>query len=313
MNVVILESLGVTKAYLQHLEKPFVAQGLTFQHYEKSSVKEQIRQAQNADCIMIANMNIGSELLSQCPHIKLINVAFTGVDHIDLEYAKQHKVTVCNAAGYSTTAVAELCLGNTISLLRLVHENQERCRAGLSALPSLGQEIAGKKVGIIGFGAIGRQVAHLFHACGAQLFAFTSRPKELPPYVTALSFKELLEISDIVSLHVPLTHKTKHLIGKKELALMQQKAILINMARGPIVDSQALYEALETEEIGGAVIDVYDYEPPLETNHILLQAPRTLVTPHIAYASVESMQRRSEIIYNNLAAFLAGEPVNVVI
>lgn len=311
MKIVQLESLRVSEEKMRELKAPFEAEGHEIRVYDRSSAEEQIEQARDADVIIIGNMPLKREVLEHCENLKLIDVAFTGIDHVDTEFAREHGITVCNAAGYSTSTVAELVIGNTISMLRYVAQNEARCRQGEGAHPALGCEIGAKTVGIVGFGAIGQRTAELFHAFGARVLAYLPRDKEIPDYVKKVSLEELLSQADVVSLHCPLNPSTRGLIGQKELALMKPTAILVNMARGGVVDTGALARALDGGMIGGAVVDVFDQEPPLDRAHPLLHTPNTLITPHIAFASEESMVRRADIAYGNLRAWLDGAPVNV--
>lgn len=311
MKIVLLESLKISSEKLAELKAPLEKAGHTFCSYERSSETEQIEQAGDADVIMIGNMPLKRNVLSHCKQLKLIDVAFTGLDHVDMDYARENQITVCNAAGYSTSTVAELAVSNAISLLRHVAENENNCRQGKAAVPLLGSEIGGKTVGIVGFGAIGSYTAKLFHAFGCKVLAYMPRPKETPDYVESVSLEELLHRADIVSLHCPLTADTAKLIGREELAAMRPSAILVNVARGGVVDTEALVGALRAGRIAGAAVDVFDKEPPLEQNHLLMDAPNTLLTPHIAYASEQSMVRRADIVFANLQAWLNGVPQNV--
>lgn len=311
MKIVLLESLRIPAEKLDELKAPFERECHTFCAYERSSEEEQIRQAADADVIVIGNMPLREGVLSHCRKLKLIDVAFTGLDHVDMDYARDHGIVVCNAAGYSTPTVAELAVSGAISLLRRVAENEARCRQGQAAAPGLGSEICGKTVGIVGFGAIGSYAARLFHGFGCKVLAYMPRPKETPEYVQSVSLEELLSCSDIVSLHCPLKPDTAELIDAEKLAIMKPTAILINMARGGVVDTQALASALQEGRIAGAVVDVFDSEPPLAAAHPLLHAPNVLLTPHIAYASQQSMVRRAEIVFANLRAWLDGKPQNV--
>ena len=311
MKIVLLESLKISPEKLEELVRPFLQAGHTFCAYERSSEAEQVQQAKDADVIIIGNMPLKEDVLSQCFSLKMIDVGFTGLDHVDLDYARKNGITVCNAAGYSTSTVAELVVGNAISLMRHVRENEERCRGGQVALPSLGIEIGGKAVGIVGFGAIGSYTAKLFHAFGCRILAYMPHSNEVPDYVESVSLEELLRESDIVSLHCPFTPATAKLIGAKELASMKSTAILVNAARGGVVDTEALSAALNRGQIGGAVVDVFDKEPPLEEGHPLMSTPNTLLTPHIAYASEQSMIRRADIVFENLRAWLDGKSQNV--
>ena len=245
--------------------------------------------------------------------LKLLNVAFTGVDHVALEACRAKGVTVCNAAGYSTQCVAELALGLTIACLRQLPACETAARSGGAGTPFRGREIAGRTVGIVGTGAIGTRTAQLFQAFGARVIAYsrTRRPEVERLGVTYVSLEELLQQSDIVSLNVPSNGETKGLFSRQRLAMMKPSAILINVARGAIVDNVALAEALNQGQLAGAGIDVFDQEPPLPPETPLLHAKNAVLTPHVAFATEESMLRRAEIVFHNIDAFLAGRPENV--
>ena len=220
---------------------------------------------------------------------------------------------VCNAAGYSTQCVAELAIGLTVSCLRQMPACETATRTGGVGGPLRGREIAGRTVGIVGTGAIGIRTAQLFLAFGAKVIAYsrTVKPEVEAMGVTYVSLEELMERSDIVSLHVPNNDQTKGMISRDLLAKMQPTAILINVARGAIVDNEALAEALNKGIIAGAGIDVFDMEPPIPADYPLLQAKNTVLTPHVAFATDESMLRRAEIVFQNVRAYLAGQPENV--
>ncbi|MGI5967630.1 MULTISPECIES: NAD(P)-dependent oxidoreductase [Anaerotruncus] len=311
MEVVLLESLKIPEEELAQLVKPLTDRGCTFTAYQRSSVEEQKKQAQNADIVMIANMPLTAEVIESCKNLKMIDIAFTGIDHVDVQKAKSLGVTVCNAAGYSTSTVAELTIGMMISLLRKVRENEARCRGGLAACPELGTELGSKTVGIVGTGAIGLSVAKLCHAFGCRVIAYAPRKKDVPDYVKYVPLPDLMAQADVISLHCPMNAETKGLIGQKELAGLKKGAILVNAARGGVVDTQAVADALTNGKLAGAAIDVFETEPPLATDHPLLSAPNVLATPHIAYASQESMSRRAKIVFDNVLAFLDGHPANV--
>jgi D-3-phosphoglycerate dehydrogenase len=175
----------------------------------------------------------------------------------------------------------------------------------------LGSELHGKTFGIIGTGQIGSQVARLANAFGCKVLAF-NRSKKAISNVEFSNLDYLLKNSDIVSLHVPLTKETRHLLGEREMNLMKNTAILINTARGPVVDYHALATALKNNNIAGAAIDVYEKEPPLDKNHPLLEAPNTILFPHIGYATKEAIQLRGKIVIDNIFQWLAGKPQNVM-
>ena len=314
MKTVIMEPLGIGQEELQALQKPFEENGMEFVSYARTSDPgQQLAQAKDADVMILANMPMSAEVLRGCPNLKFIDIAFTGVDHVGLEAARERGITVSNASGYSNEAVAELVLGMALSLSRNLRAVEERCRQGGTKDGLVGCEIKGKTVGIVGYGKIGSRTAELFHAFGAKILAFSRTVHEsVPDYVQQVSLEELLRTSDIVSLHCPLNDSTRGLIDAGKLALMKPTAILINAARGPVVNSHDLALALQEKTIAGAGIDVFDTEPPLDPQAELLKAPNTIVTPHVAFATAESMSLRAQIVFENLAAFLKGEPVNLV-
>jgi D-3-phosphoglycerate dehydrogenase len=189
----------------------------------------------------------------------------------------------------------------------------ETVRRGGTSAGLGGREIAGKTVGIIGLGAIGTRCAELFLAFGAKVIAFsrTHRPKAAELGIEYKSLDEVLAESDIISLNLPNNAETKGMISREKIALMKKNAVFINCARGPIVDNKALADALNNDELGFACIDVYDMEPPIPEDYPLLHANNTLLTPHQAFISEEAMERRAEIVFNNVYAWLQGNPVNV--
>lgn len=315
MKIVLLEPLGVSQQVLDQCVQPLLEAGHTFAAYPKDTDPAvQIQRAKDADVIMIANMPLSGEVIRACKRLQYIDIAFTGVDHVDLTAAKERGVAVSNAAGYSTQAVAELTLCMMLSLLRHVFQVQERCRAGQTKEGLVGCELAGKTVGIIGTGAIGLRTAALCKAFGCRVLGYAPRHKEaaqgLLDYVT---LEELLSQSDIISLHCPINDSSRHLINRERIALMKPSALLINVARGPVVDSAALADALNTGAIAGAGIDVFETEPPLAPDHPLLHSKNTLVTPHVAFASQESMTARAEIVFDNITKWLVGNQQNIVL
>lgn len=313
MKVVLLEGLGVSDQVIEQHAQKLEAMGHTFVAYPKNADPQvQAERSRDADVIMLANMPLAPVVLEEAKNLKFIDVAFTGVDHIPMAEAKQRGIVVSNASGYATQAVAELCLSFMIQLLRNVGKTEERCRNGGTKDGLVGNLLCGKTVGIVGAGAIGKKVAALCKAFGCTVLAYNRSTVSDPAIDEQVTLDELLKRADIVSLHCPLTAETKGMIGKDQLALMKKNALLINTARGGVLDSVALAEALEKGEIAGAACDVFEMEPPLPTDHPLLHCPNTIVTPHIAFASVESMEQRADIVFNNLYSWLDGKQVNAV-
>lgn len=316
MKIVLLESLGIPAELLKSYADKLEAKGHTFAAYEKNTdAQVQIDRAKDADVIMIANMPLKGEVIRACKNLKFINVAFTGVDHVDLAAAKEMGVKVSNASGYSTQSVAELALGMMLSLLRNVPQVEERCRAGKTKDGLVGTELRGKTVGIVGAGAIGQNTGRLCKAFGCKVIAYNHRPKQAAEGTIDefVDLDTLTRESDIISLNCPLNDSTRGMFDAERIAMMKKTAILINVARGPVVDSRALADALNEGRIAGAGIDVFETEPPLDVNHPLLHTPNTIVTPHVAFASKESMALRAQIVFDSLDSFLAGKQVNVIL
>ncbi|MCI6115742.1 MAG: hydroxyacid dehydrogenase [Spirochaetales bacterium] len=315
MKVAILEGLGISHEELEALERPFIEEGVEFVEYQKTlDVEELKKETAGADAVIIANMPYPSSVISSCDTLKFIDVAFTGTDHVGLEAAREKGISVSNASGYSNEAVSELVLGMVLSFMRNISQVETRCREGKAKTGLVGCEVKGKTVGIIGLGKIGKRTAEIFNCLGATVLA-SSRTKhsDTPSYITEVEKEELLRESDIVVLHCPLTPETRGLIGKKELEMMKKSAILVNVARGPVVVEEDLVEALKEGEIAGALVDVFAAEPPLALSTPILSAPNTLLTPHVAFATKESMSLRAKIVFENLRAWMDGNVINKIV
>lgn len=313
MKIVLLEGLGVSDHVIEQHAHKLEEMGHTFVAYPKNTDPViQAERSRDADVIMLANMPLAPSVLEEAKSLKFIDIAFTGVNHIPMAEAKKRGIAVSNASGYATQAVAELCIRFMIQLLRNVNKTEERCRNGGTKEGLVGRLLWGKTVGIVGAGAIGKRVAALCKAFGCTVLAYNKSTVSDPAIDEQVSLEVLLNRADIVSLHCPLTADTKGMIGREQLALLKKSALLINTARGGVLDAVALAEALENGSIAGAACDVFETEPPLTTDHPLLHCPNTIVTPHIAFASVESMEQRADIVFNNLYAWLDGKQIHAV-
>ena len=308
MNIVCVESLGIGRERFESIKAHYAAMGHQFTYYmdrreDEGTLAERMREA---DVVAISNIKLTAEVLSQCPNLKYLSVAFTGLDHIDLAYCHERGIQVQNAAGYSTTAVSELAVGMMLDLLRNILTLSEQMHQGGSRGTFLGRELRGKTVGIVGTGAIGIATIRLLLAFGAKVIAWsrTERPEVKAMGVEYASLEELLKKSDIVSLHVPLCDATRGLIGERALALMKPTALLVNTARGPVCDIAAVGKALVENRIAGAAFDVFEHEPPLPLDHLLLSTNRCLVTPHIAFATEESFAARADIVFGHIDQWL---------
>lgn len=313
MKIVLLESLGCAPEILKKHADKLAGQGHEFEVWEKSGDIETLKKrVQNADVIMLANMPLPTEVLKAAANAKFIDVAFTGVDHIPLQDAKKRGIAVSNASGYADDAVAELTTSFMIQLLRDLDKAQAACREGGTKAGLRANLLRGKVVGIIGAGSIGKRVAALCKAFGAKVIAHNRRMVSDPNIDANAPLDELLATADIITLHTPLTPETRGLIGKKELEMMKDSAFLINTARGPVVDNQALAAALDEGKIAGAAIDVFDMEPPLPPDYPLLHSRNTIITPHLAFYSEESLNKRAETAFDNLHSWLAGHQKNKI-
>ncbi|WP_315114332.1 2-hydroxyacid dehydrogenase [uncultured Clostridium sp.] len=316
MKIVILEPLGLPEKEVVSTFRNILGEGheLIIHNDRVDDIEKLKERAAGADVLVIANMPLKGEVIRSVDNLKLISVAFTGVDHVDLEACKERNILVCNSAGYSTSSVAELAFGLILSLLRNIVPLDEKTREGKTKDGYSQRDLCGKTLGIVGAGAIGLEVARIGKAFGCNVIAYNrsakSSLKELDIKQTTLD--EVLSQSDVVSIHVPLNENTKGLISKEKISLMKESSILINTARGPIIDNEALAEALREGRIAGAGIDVFDMEPPLPLDYSLLHAPNAVVAPHVGFATKEAMIRRAKIVFENILKWLEGNPQNIM-
>ena len=313
MKLVILEPLGVEEEKLLALAEEKLGNRAEIVYYDTRVTDPDTLagRAEDADIAVISNLPFKKEVMERCPKLKMLSVAFTGVDHVDMDYCHERGILVSNCAGYSNTAVSELVFGLALSLYRRIIECDRAVRAGKDKTGLVGLELSGKKFGIIGMGAIGTRTAQLAKAFGCEVLGFNRSPRQIEG-VRMTDLDTLLSECDIVSLHVPLTDETRGLIGERELSLMKLGAVLINTARGPVVDSRALAAALKEGRLAGAAVDVYETEPPIAQDHPLLTAPNVTATPHVAFATKEALYQRAAIVFDNVAGYLEGRPKNVM-
>lgn len=314
MKIALLEPIGIPAGKIDELSADIRAKGHEFVYYDTKTTDagELIRRSEGCEVVMIANNPYRAEVIRASKQLRMISVAFTGIDHIDTDICREQGIMICNAAGYSNQTVAELIIGMAIDALRNVAKANDIVRKGGTSAGIGGREICGRVVGIIGLGRIGLMSAKLFQAFGARVIAYNrSQSKEaLDMGIVYKSLEELMEESDIVSLNLPLNKETRGFISGEMIGRMKKDAVFINCARGPIVDNEALAKALNEDRLGFACIDVFDMEPPIPADYPLLSAKNTLLTPHQAFISEESMLRRAEIVFNNVKAYLDGKPVN---
>lgn len=316
MKIVMLQSLGISVDKLESLQKPFLELGHEFEAYADPADDETLKaRVKNADILIVANMPLSGAVIAAAEQLKFISVAFTGFDHIDLEQCKKQGVKVSNAAGYSTRSVAELSFGLMIGLLRSLVPLEAIARQGGTKQGYRQSDLSGKTLGVLGTGAIGAAVAELGLAFGCKVIAYnrSEKPELIQKGVQYLPLESVLQQSDIVTIHTPLTEETRHLINAERLRLMKPSSILINTAVGPVVDSNALAKALHEGVIAGAGLDRTDMEPPIPADYPLLAAPNTLIAPHVGYATDEALERRADITFNNIQQWLQGAQDNIVL
>ncbi|GKX27750.1 2-hydroxyacid dehydrogenase [Vallitalea longa] len=316
MKIVLIEPLGVVQEKLEGLSKFIEDGGHEFIQYHdrREETEVLIERARDADVVILTNLPFRESVLRECKNLKMISVAFTGVDHVDMDYCKNNNILVSNCAGYSTDAVAELAYGLMLGLYRRIVTCDKVTRVAGTKAGLIGFELAGKKLGIIGTGAIGEKVIEIGMAFGCDVLAYSRTEKEhlKEKGVRYMSLEEVMSKSDIVSLHLPLNENTKGMISKKHFDMMKPDAIFINTARGPIIDNTALAKALKEEKIAGAGIDVFEVEPPIPSNYPLFDTPNTIVTPHVAFATKEALVKRAIICFDNIESWMKGQPQNIM-
>ena len=303
MKIVFLEPLGLTVEAVERACDNLKKQGHEVVVYPDRKPELNIERAAGADVVLESNMPLRKDFLDACPNLKMLSIAFTGLDHIDMDECKRRGITVMNAAGYSTEAVAEETICMMIGLYRHVIENDRITRSCKGPSIAPGREIAGKTVGIIGMGAIGQRTAALAQAFGCKVIAWNRTPRQVPG-VTFVDKETLLRESDIVALHIALNNETRDFLTAKDFAMMKPSAVIVNAARGPVVNTADLAEALKNGVIAGAALDVYDGEPPLKEDNPILTAPNTMLLPHIGFATKEAFESRLEIVIRNVENFI---------
>ncbi len=288
--------------------------------YEGTDPKDTAKRIGDAEVILTNKVVINREIFSACKSLKLILVMATGYNIIDLDAANEFGVTVTNIPAYSTNAVAQYVFACILSYCNRIYEHNESIKRGdwirsdsFSYHIAPLYEISGKTLGVVGFGAIGKAVCKIAKAFNMNVLVYsrTIYPQFEDEKLKFVDLYTLLENSDFISLHCPLTPKTEKLIGEAEFNMMKPNAMLINSSRGPVVDEAALANALKEGKIAAAALDVLCQEP-MSADCPLIDAPNLSITPHIAWAPLETRQRLIDIAIGNLKSFLDGEPQNVV-
>ena len=324
---------------VQDWEQPYLLgdlEGFEVQLFTEPLDERNITQAVDAEVISVSiYSNLNGQLIDQLAKARLITTRSTGYDHIDIAACKEHGITVCNVPVYGETTVAEHTFALMLSLSRGIHDSYERTRQGDFTCEDVsGFDLNGKTLGVLGTGRIGTKVIEIAKGFKMKVLAYDRYPSKKSAETLGFQYvdwQELLKQSDIVSLHLPLTDETFHFLNRDTIASMKQGAVVINTARGGLIDSQALTEALMNGRLRGAGLDVLEEEAlireeaqllldnvPREKlatmlrSHILLRLKNVIITPHCAFSSQESLRRLVEVTLENIKAFVDGKPQNIV-
>lgn len=288
--------------------------------YDRTKPGEVIERIADAEIIYTNKTVINEEIITACPNLKFIGVLATGYNVVDIVAAKKNKIVVTNIPDYGTTAVAQFTFGLILELCHRIGLHSDSVKQGkwsnnsdfsYCLTPQI--ELKDKILGIIGFGKIGKAVLKIAQAFGLKVVISTAYPQEqyLNENVKFVTTTELIKISDIISLHCPLTTQNEKLINKDRIKEMKDGVMIINTARGGLIDEKALAEGLTTRKVLGAALDVVSAEP-ISSNNPLLKAPNCIITPHIAWAPKEARQRLMDIAVLNLEKYLEQTPINIV-
>ncbi|MFD1008812.1 D-2-hydroxyacid dehydrogenase [Oceanisphaera ostreae] len=298
-----------------HLRRPEFAHH--WQSYDDTLPEQVQARLAEADIVLVNKVTLTAQMLTTLPRLKLIALAATGSDNVDLEACRQAGIAVCNVRNYSKSSVPEHALSLMMALNRSLHAYRNSITEG--RWQQSGQfcyfdypvrDLAGQTLGLIGYGTIAKDLEKMAQALGMKVIV--AARKGQAPTEGRVRFEYLLENADVISLHCPLNDDTHHLIAEPEFKLMKDDALLINVGRGGLVDEAALLLALEHQQIGGAGFDVVTAEPPAADNPLMhaLAYPNFILTPHVAWASRASMQRLADQLIDNIEAFVAGKEQN---
>ena len=316
MRIVILDGYSANPGDLSWKELEQMGEVTV---YDRTSPSETVQRAADVDIVLTNKVVLDREKIAQLPRLKYIGVLATGYNVVDIEAAHEHGIIVTNVPAYSTESVAQMVFAHLLTVTNRTEHYAIQNRSGRwTANPDFCywdfplMELAGKTFGIVGLGNIGCRVAEIAFAFGMKVKAMTSKSQaQLPAGIEKAELQTLLSSADVLSLHCPLTDKTRHLINADTLRQMKPTAILINTGRGPLIDDQAVADALQEGRLGAFCADVLTTEPP-SSNNPLLSQPNAFITPHIAWASTEARTRLLQIAIANVRAFANGKPQNAV-
>lgn len=317
MNIVVLDGYTVNPG-----DNPFdsLRRFGTVTIYDRTPLGSIVERAVQAEIVLTNKTPLFADTLQQLPKLRFIGELATGFDNIDIAAAGKRGIPVSNVPGYSTDSVAQHAVALLLELTNKVGEHAEEVRRGYwSSSPDFSfwrgsiTELAGKKLGIVGFGRIGEGVGWIAHAMGMEILAYNPHRTHLPTSfpVQWQGLVELFQEADVVSLHCPLTSENREFVNRELLERMKRTAFLINTARGALIQEGDLAAALNKGDIAGAAVDVVSREP-ISPENPLLGAKNCIITPHLAWASLEARRRLMEMAVRNVAAFMEGKPVNVV-
>ncbi|MGX7367725.1 D-2-hydroxyacid dehydrogenase [Enterococcus casseliflavus] len=319
MKIVVLDGYALNPGDLSWHGFEELGEVTVYDRTSYTDKQEIIERIGDAEAILTNKTPITADVLKACPQLTYIGVLATGYNVVDLAAAKEQGITVTNIPSYSTNAVAQATFALLLEVTnqvghhnRSVHQGDWQTSKDFSYWQTPLMELAGKTIGLIGYGAIAQAVATIAHAFQLKVIYFNHRPKPAQAdWAKQVSLAELYQDADIISLHVPQFPETEKMIDRTALAQMKSSAILINTARGGLIDEGAVAEALQTGQIAALAADVVSKEP-IAADNPLLQAPNCYLTPHIAWAPVETRRRLMGIAVANLSGFKAGTPQNVV-
>ncbi len=316
MKIVVLDGYALNPGDLSWDEMKLLGE---LEIYDRTSPEQVLERSIGAEALITNKTVLTSYHMDALPNLKYIGVLATGYNVVDINAAKEHKIVVTNIPAYSTQSVAQMVFAHLLNITQRVGyyskentngrwaKNQDFCYWDTNLI-----ELAGKKIGIVGFGNIGQATARIALAMDMKVLAYTSKNQaDLPTGILKVDLDELFSASDVISLHCPLTPETKELVNTKRLNMMKKNAILINTGRGPLINEKDLADALNKESIAGAGLDVLSTEPPLADNP-LLTAKNCFITPHIAWATYEARTRLMQIAIDNLKSYMEGNIINNV-
>lgn len=314
INIVELDSYAANPGDLSW-ENFMKMEGCRFTGYLRTPAALTVERAKEADIVLTNKVVMSEEVMSQLPRLKYIGVMATGYNVVDMEAARRRGIIVTNIPAYSTMSVAQMVWAHLLNVTQQVALHDAAVKAGewersedFCFYKASLCELDGKTMGIVGLGNIGMAVARIAKAFGMKVLAYTSKTEVEEGITATRSYERLFSESDVVTLHCPLTPETHHLVNRERLRLMRPTAILINTGRGPLVDEEALCEALREGKLGAACLDVLTQEPPVS----LPEAPNLYFTPHLAWGTREARARLLDVAAENIRAFLRGKPRNVV-